>query len=260
MDTPAEADDTPIPPPPPAFDADAPPTTRLDPRRIIETVALLRDRVRERFPGSSLGRLADDLVRIGQDTVPRVEWISRPHLPVRIGIGLLLLLVVSLVVGAAIRFNFRPRVNDLNTLVALVESIINDVVLLGAAMLFLFTVEGRIKRRRALGFLRELRAVAHLVDIHQLTKDPDRMVRAGQDTPSSPRRAMTPFEVARYLDYCSEMLSLTSKIAALYAQHFDDPVVLAAVDEVETLTAGLSGKIWQKILVLTYAEGGSIPG
>jgi hypothetical protein len=241
-------------PQPPAFDADAPPTTRLDPRRIIETVALLRERVRERFPGSSLGRLADDLLRIAQDTVPRVEWIGRPHLPVRAGLAAILLLVVALLGGVALRFNLRPQVNDLNALVALVESVINDVVLLGAAMLFLFTVEGRIKRRRALGFIRELRALAHLVDIHQLTKDPDRMVRAGEDTPSSPRRAMTPFEVSRYLDYCSEMLSLTSKIAALYAQNFDDPVVLAAVDEVETLTTGLSGKIWQKILVLTYAE------
>jgi hypothetical protein len=39
-------------------------------------------------------------------------------------------------------------------------------------------------------------------------------------------------------------------VAALYAQTFDDPVVLSAVEELETLTTALSGKIWQKIMIL----------
>jgi hypothetical protein len=46
------------------------------------------------------------------------------------------------------------------------------------------------------------------------------------------------------------MLSLIGKLAALYVQKFDDPVALAAVNEVEELTTGLSRKIWQKIMIL----------
>ena len=61
---------------------------------------------------------------------------------------------------------------------------------------------------------------------------------------------MTRVELGRYLDYCSEMLALNSKLAALYAQSLHDPVVLAAVDEVETLTTGLTAKIWQKLVIL----------
>ena len=61
---------------------------------------------------------------------------------------------------------------------------------------------------------------------------------------------MTPFELNRYLDYCSDALALISKIAALYAQSFQDPVLLDAVDAVEDLTAGFSRKIWQKITIL----------
>ena len=61
---------------------------------------------------------------------------------------------------------------------------------------------------------------------------------------------MTPFELSRYLDYSSEMLSLLSKTAALYVQHFNDPVTLSAVNDVEELTTGLSRKIWQKIMIL----------
>ena len=54
----------------------------------------------------------------------------------------------------------------------------------------------------------------------------------------------------KYLDYCSEMLSLIGKLAALYVQKFDDPVALAAVNEVEDLTTSLSRKIWQKIMII----------
>jgi hypothetical protein len=61
---------------------------------------------------------------------------------------------------------------------------------------------------------------------------------------------MTPFELNRYLDYCSELLALLSKIAALYVQEFQDPVLLDAVDDVEDLSAGLSRKIWQKLTIL----------
>ena len=45
-------------------------------------------------------------------------------------------------------------------------------------------------------------------------------------------------------------LSLISKIAALYVQDFQDPVLLDAVDDMEDLTAGFSRKIWQKITIL----------
>jgi hypothetical protein len=86
--------------------------------------------------------------------------------------------------------------------------------------------------------------------MHQLSKDPEQMPPNSPLTESSSTRTMSRTDLGRYLDYCSEMLSVTSKIAALYVERFDDPVTLAAVNEIETLTAGLSRKIWQKITLL----------
>jgi hypothetical protein len=126
-------------------------------------------------------------------------------------------------------------------------------------VLFLLTLEGRIKRRRMLALLHQLRSVAHIVDMHQLTKDPERLMSAHADTASSPVRTMSAPELGRYLDYCSELVSLTSKVAALMVENHGDPVVLAAVNDIETLATGLSGKIWQKITLLervTAAERG----
>jgi hypothetical protein len=130
------------------------------------------------------------------------------------------------------------------------EAAINDLIFLGATVLFLVTLENRLKRRKALAALHQLRSVAHVVDMHQLTKDPEQLASSQPKTPSSPVRALTTSQLGRYLDYCSEMLSVISKIAALHVQHFNDPVTLAAVNEIETLTSGLSGKIWQKISLL----------
>src|SRR5207244_11436364 len=112
---------------------------------------------------------------------------------------------------------------------------IQNVVFLGVAVLFLANVDTRIRRRRTLGAIHELRSIAHIVDMHQLTKDPDQVVADGSATPSSPQRTMTRFELSRYLDYCAEVLALTGQVAALYVQGFKDPVRLEAVNDGEPL-------------------------
>src|SRR5450756_817538 len=86
--------------------------------------------------------------------------------------------------------------------------------------------------------------------MQQLTKDPEPIAEASTDTASFPKRPQNPAELIRYLDHCSDLLALISKIAALYVQDFDDPVTLVAVNEIENLTNGLSRKIWQKIMIL----------
>jgi hypothetical protein len=130
------------------------------------------------------------------------------------------------------------------------EALANLVVLMGAAVLFLITIEQRLKRRRALRHLHELRAIVHVIDMHQLTKDPSTVVIVGGKTLSSPARTLEPYELSRYLDYCTEMMSLASKVAVLFAQTFPDAVVTEAVSDIERIASGLSQKIWQKIMIL----------
>jgi hypothetical protein len=86
--------------------------------------------------------------------------------------------------------------------------------------------------------------------MHQLSKDPETYFGQGRRLGARVKREMTPFELNRYLDYCGDGLAMISKIAALYVQSFQDPIVLDAVDDVEDLTAGFSRKIWQKITIL----------
>jgi hypothetical protein len=111
-------------------------------------------------------------------------------------------------------------------------------------------VENRIIRHRILAAIQELRELAHIVDMHQLTKDPESAVPGHQPTESSPEHALPPPLLGRYLDYCSELLSLIGKVAVIYTHGVHDTAVLAAIDGVEDLTTGLCRKIWQKIIIL----------
>lgn len=226
------------------------PYRTLDDAQIRATITRLHARIQERFPGSGLGKLTAELGAIAEEATENVAYLARPHWPIRLGAGVLVAGLLAVVVAAALSIGAPTRIDGWAQAVQMVESAINDVVFIGVAIFFLMSVETRAKRRRALEALHQLRSVVHIVDMHQLTKDPDRLLSEQADTASSPTRTLSPGELGRYLDYCSELLSLASKVAALYMERLNDPVVLAAVNEVETLAGGLSNKIWQKITLL----------
>ena len=120
-------------------------------------------------------------------------------------------------------------------------------------------LERRWKRARALQDLYRLRAFAHVIDMYQLTKDPSVVLAGARPTASSPRRIMSEPQLLRYLDYCSELLALISKLAALYAAHSRDSEVISAVNDIEELTSNLGRKIWQKITILSQLRDADDP-
>lgn len=221
---------------------------RLDAQKIVETVQALRERIEERFPGSGLGKVVSELLAVARENAARAHWIQRPHLALRAASGVLCLGVLAVLVGLLLQirqFKFDDYTNSIQAL----DSSIGSVVFIGAALLFVLQWENRIKRNRALRAVHELRALAHIIDMHQLSKDPESYFSRSV-TAAPVKREMSLYELSRYLDYCSDALALISKIAALYVQDFQDTVLLDAVDDVEDLTAGFSRKIWQKITII----------
>lgn len=223
---------------------------QLDSAKIIATAQTLANRMRERFPSAGLVSVADDLVAVSQDAAAIVESLGRPIVGLRILSMTIAGALVALLIVAAINLRVSFHVADAVQLAQGVESLVNDIVFGGVAIWFTFTIETRRKRSRALKLITQLRSLAHVIDMHQLNKDPGRDSPGYQPTASSPKSGLPPELLARYLDYCSEMLSILGKLAALCIQKFNDPVTLAAVNELEDLSSGLSRKIWQKIMIL----------
>ena len=62
------------------------------------------------------------------------------------------------------------QMNDYTNFIQALDASIGSVVFIGAAILFFVSWENRIKRDRALKAVHELRAMAHIVDMHQLSE------------------------------------------------------------------------------------------
>jgi hypothetical protein len=235
---------------------------KLDPAKILQTSERLEARIRERFPESGLARICERLVKLADHARETSEQIRRPQVPIRIASVLIICLMLS-AIGAAAWVAITQTTNgslSLADLVQVAEAAVNDLVLVGVAIYFLASFERRVKRARVVRALHDLRRMAHLIDVHQLTKTPYRAEELRPDseddaveTTSSPTRHLSRFQMGRYLDYCSEMLSLTGKISALYGDDFGDAEALEAVNAVEALTIGLQRKIWQKMMLLSSA-------
>lgn len=233
---------------------------QLQPDRIIDTLDTLCKRIHERFPDSGLYRIGLELHRISQEAVVRAAAIRRPIWWLRGAAFLLAALLVGVVVLTVRYVRLNDEIMQLEHLVQSVEAAIGSLVFLGAAIVYLFMLELKIRRGRALEAVRELRSIAHIIDMHQLTKDPERTAGRGPNTASSPMQTLTPFELSRYLDYCSELLSLVSKTGALYVQEFPDPEAIEAIDRLANLTTDLSRNIWQKIMILeSMLDGPQLP-
>ena len=226
----------------------------LEASYVIRQTEKLRDRIAERFPDRTLQRTAGRLVATATESAERVRAIGSRNLALRLTTVILVAAIPAALIWAIAVLRLRvDAIENVRGFVGIFQSGVESLIFIAAGIAFLLTLESRLKRRRALRAIHELRTLAHLVDMHQLDKDPVYALQGGPTTPSSPSRGLGPFELNRYLDYCSEMLSLTGKIAALYGKNIDDSVALSAVDQSETLTTDLSRKIWQKVGLLTGA-------
>jgi len=231
----------------------------IDPDRIIETLAALERRIGERFPGCGLGKVCHELLDIAHESKAKVRAATEPNMPLRMGIGMILAAGLALLVYVGGIIEVKRDSENLFGVLEGIDAGVNILVLMGAGIFFLATLEQRWHRQRALDDLHELRSIVHVIDMHQLSKDPSTTATVGTLTASSPQRPLTPFELSRYLDYCSEMLSLAAKVAALYAQGTRDPIVIETSSDLGQITSDLSSKIWQKITIIQSQLDGAAP-
>jgi hypothetical protein len=218
-----------------------------------ETVAQLERRIQARFGERGLTKAARDLgglvVRVQNEAGQSRDRLKRMTVSARIA-------SITIVAATVFALGFSLRTAVLDGLaktadwVPLVESVINDLVFAAIAVVFLWAFPERLERRSLLRLLHRLRSFAHVIDMHQLSKDPEQVSATYTPTAESVAHGLDADQLHHYLNYCSEMLSLTAKTAALCAEHSTDSVVLETISTIETLTTELSNKIWQKISLL----------
>jgi len=224
----------------------------LNAANVIATIERLEARIGERFPDSSLQHVAAELTATARHCAEEADRLRKPVLAIRVSVYSIWVFGAAVLVFLFAKLPYNGLQWDAASLVQILEPAMNLAVLMGIGVLTLGRMEERWKRSKALDYLHALRSIAHVVDMHQLTKDPYRSLLPA--TASSPEDIVNGALLERYLDYCSEMLSLTAKLAALFAQSCRDVEVAAGASDVEQLTTALSRKIWQKIMAFSRFE------
>ena len=233
----------------------------LNGEMVVRTIERLHDRIEARFTDSGLGRVCAELIEIARFTGRSAPSLKRAYFSTRLLSVVLVAVWIAVLVYLGSFVNWRDVLHrvDVVSLAQALESVVNLSILMGASIWFVWTREAALKRRRVYHALNQLRALAHVIDMYQLTKDPSVELGAYTLTSASPKRVLTDFELSRYLDYCAEMLALIAKLAALYAGQTEDSEILAATNDIETLTTNLGRKIWQKIMIISQLADTSHP-
>ncbi len=232
---------------------------------IISTLKTLQLRVEERFPDSSLNLVCKEVVEIARKADARSADYRRPYYLLR-GLwagAFLIVMIVTTILGVWLTHEFTDtnaqgealfRTRNGLALFEGLEPAMNVFILMGAGLFFMFRSEETLKRRKVLKHIHELRSLVHVIDMHQLTKDPSAILGEIKRTIHSPVREMSRYELTRYLDYCAELLAMIGKIAALYMRDVEDIEVIQAANEIEELSTNISRKIWQKIMIIGRIE------
>ena len=202
----------------------------------------------EDFPSSGLAAVANEVAAVAEGTVKRVDEIQRPRIFLRVMVGILVALALAGPLLFSVLVSFSEKVTNLGDFLEATDAGLHMLLILAAGIVFLVGLENRLRRNQALEALAEFRSLAHLLDLHQINKDPG-LDRTPPPEPDH-RTVRSDEKLADYLDYSGDLLSIIGKLAAYYAQHLQDRVVLDAVNEIENLSSNLSNKLWLKILVL----------
>ena len=226
-----------------------------------ETIVRLSERVGARFPKRNLAGIAAELITVMDETTANIERQRRRMVWARrISVGVIAALVIAVVVAVVLLVHgAQAGIGGASASPSFFESLINDLVFAAIAIYFTWAWPSRIFRSSTLDALHQLRSIAHVIDMHQLTKDPERLRPGFVMTKASIAENLNAQQLSYYLDYCSELLSCVSKIGALYGEHTTDATVLDTIEGIETLTTGMSRKIWQKIALLPQNRGQAVP-
>ena len=212
---------------------------RLDPAKIIETAENLARRIGDSLPASSLAGLAAQLR--GSHVRPMIAPAARsPNYAIR---AASLLAIAATILGLwylVSHIHTRWEFGTITELFEATDAGFNLLVLLAGALWFLITLETRFKRKKALGFIEELREFIHVIDVTQLYYTPDLYKVDSANSGTSLNIDYT------YPLFCTEMLAVISNLAPIYTRGAVGDSILRAVSEVEMLANAVSAKLLSK--------------
>ena len=215
-------------------------THQLDPVRMIETADNLAVTIGRSFPQSALAGLAVELAGLARDTDQRVHHARRPILAIRfasvMAIGTSLVGLWYLLRHVHTRWEF----GTVTELFEAADAGFNLLVIVAGALWFFVTLEARLKRKKALESMQELREFIHVIDMTQLYHTPELYNLESSNVAAPGKLDRT------YLLFCAQMLAVISNLTALYTRGAAGDSIMRAAFDVEMIASAATNKLLSK--------------
>ena len=230
----------------------------LQAEKIEKAISELEQGIHEILPGRKIGDVCHELREVAREAHTKSlrnksSSFTRNKLLKLFLIAALILIVTSLITFGLSYF-LREILTSLGRNIGIEEGLqMTDTaitLLLPSIAYIFYRLKDNIKtyRTEVLNDLHKLRMLSHIIDVKQLNKTPDWI--DWKEEKNKHDRKLNARQIAFYLEFCSQMQSLIGKIAVLYIRDVNDPALITAVNEIETLTTGLSRKTWQKLMLM----------
>lgn len=212
------------------------PAYQVDAGTIVEMAKSLAEDIKNRMPAGDLAGLAERLAALAVVTEKWGQRARRPFLAIRLLSAAVISAVLVGVWYLARHINAKWEFATITDLLIGLNAGFHLLVLLAGGLWFCATIEARIKRKEALGFIEELREFAHVIDVSQLYYTPDLYRYRRTARPGDPVIDET------YLLHSTQMLAVVSNLASLYTRGATGDSILRAASEVEMLAIAISTK------------------
>jgi hypothetical protein len=226
----------------------------FDSVKLIDTIGRVVAQVEAEFPKADLLQVGKSVMELAHKAEARSTAIQKTNPWLRFGIILVLALGFS--AGFFVVNNIRrfPDTGDLFTMFQGLEAVLNVVILSGAAIFSIVTIETRWQRNAALKEINAVVSLIHIIDMHQLGKhamiaEMRNMTRNGL----LKEEFYTLSQINRYFDFCSDLMSLAAKITLIYEEKLPDSVISDAVTDAAQLATALSNETYQKMMLIDRA-------
>ena len=222
----------------------------LNPKKLCKTIHSLEVIVAEKFPERSFRKTILELSKVAKEAKELSYKLSGKHVvawTIIIAAPIVLLCAISYLFIVYAHFSSDEAQTGILEYSDTLDLFVNLIVLSVMGSYALFRQYRLRRRKRAMQILHKLRSIAHVIDLTQHGKNYQFIVDT-QDHKSDKYISLD--DCIQYLTYSSQALSLTSKVAAILIEDYNDNTVIASVCEIESLCTGISLKIWQKIETL----------
>ena len=100
-----------------------------------------------------------------------IIWIN-PNIYFRISFILLVIVSVAAIIYTLSLVSVNKQDLNLQNIISTSEPFLNEAVMIGAAFNLISKLENILKQKKILAALHQLSTIIHVIDMHQLTKDP----------------------------------------------------------------------------------------